>query len=92
MLVDISLTLFLLSIVAGYLLGVVSGLIPGIHTNNFALILLAISPILSDSGVPVFYVAVIILSNSLSHTFHDSIYKRLIHTIVKEKIKCEYQS
>jgi putative membrane protein len=70
---DISLTLFLLSIVTGYLLGVMSGLIPGIHTNNFALILLALSPILSDIGVPVFYVAVIILSNSLSHTFHDII-------------------
>jgi putative membrane protein len=70
---DISLTLFLLSIVAGYLLGVISGLTPGIHTNNFAMILLAMSPLLSDSGVPVFYVAVIILSNSLSHTFHDII-------------------
>ena len=73
MLGDISPVLFIASIVAGYLLGVVSGLIPGIHTNNFALILLAISPLLSDKGVPVFYVAVIVLSNSLSHTFHDII-------------------
>jgi len=73
MLGDISPVLFIASIVAGYLLGVISGLIPGIHTNNFALILLAMSPVLSDSGVPVFYVAVIILSNSLSHTFHDII-------------------
>ncbi|AFV22610.1 hypothetical protein Mpsy_0399 [Methanolobus psychrophilus R15] len=73
MLTDISPVLFILCIVAGYLLGVISGLIPGIHTNNFALILLAISPLLSDNGVPVFYVAVIILSNSLSHTFHDII-------------------
>lgn len=73
MLGDISPVLFIASIVAGYLLGVISGLIPGIHTNNFALILLAMSPMLSDSGVPVFYVAVIILSNSLSHTFHDII-------------------
>ncbi|MCQ6963310.1 tripartite tricarboxylate transporter permease [Methanolobus chelungpuianus] len=73
MLGDVSLALFILSVVAGYLLGVISGLIPGIHTNNFALILLAMSPMLSDSGVPVFYVAVIILSNSLSHTFHDII-------------------
>lgn len=73
MLGDISPVLFIASIVAGYLLGVISGLIPGIHTNNFALILLAISPLLSDKGVPVFYVAVIVLSNSLSHTFHDII-------------------
>ncbi|MDN5309684.1 MAG: putative rane protein [Methanolobus sp.] len=73
MLGDISLVLFIASIVAGYLLGIISGLIPGIHTNNFALVLLAMSPVLSDSGVPVFYIAVIILSNSLSHTFHDII-------------------
>lgn len=73
MLGDISPVLFIASIVAGYLLGVISGLIPGIHTNNFALILLAMSPLLSDKGVPVFYVAVIVLSNSLSHTFHDII-------------------
>lgn len=65
--------LFLLSIITGYFLGIISGLVPGIHTNNFALILLALSPQLSERGIPVFYVAVIILANSLSHTFHDII-------------------
>jgi len=32
-----------LSVSIGFVLGLVSGLIPGIHTNNFALILLALS-------------------------------------------------
>jgi len=35
----VEISLILLSILAGFLLGIVSGLIPGIHTNNFALIL-----------------------------------------------------
>lgn len=64
---------FLASVFAGYLLGVISGLVPGIHTNNFALILLAFSPILSDHGLPVICIAAMILSNSISHTFHDII-------------------
>jgi len=34
-----------LSVSIGFVLGLVSGLIPGIHTNNFALILLALSAI-----------------------------------------------
>ncbi|MBN2110647.1 MAG: tripartite tricarboxylate transporter permease [Methanosarcinaceae archaeon] len=65
--------MFVLSVLAGYSLGVFSGLVPGIHTNNFALVLLALSPMLSENGMPVFYVAVIILANSVAHTFHDII-------------------
>ena len=72
-LTDISIWTFLVSVLAGYLLGVISGLIPGIHTNNFALILLAFSPFLSENGLPVVCIAAMILANSLSHTFHDII-------------------
>ncbi|WP_406657602.1 tripartite tricarboxylate transporter permease [Methanolobus sp. ZRKC2] len=70
---EISFVMFIFSVLAGYSLGVFSGLVPGIHTNNFALILLAFSPALSEHGIPVFYVAVMILSNSVAHTFHDVI-------------------
>jgi putative membrane protein len=61
--------LLALSISIGFALGVISGLIPGIHTNNFALILLALSPGISDLGFSNTLVAVIILANSITHTF-----------------------
>ncbi|WP_094228484.1 tripartite tricarboxylate transporter permease [Methanolobus psychrotolerans] len=70
---DIPLWAFFISVLGGYLLGIISGLVPGIHTNNFALILLAFSPFLSDNGLPVVCVAAMILSNAVSHTFHDII-------------------
>ena len=70
---DLSIWTFLASVLAGYLLGVISGLIPGIHTNNFALVLLAFSPVLSEHGLPLVCIAAMILANSLSHTFHDII-------------------
>ena len=70
---DISISIILLSVLAGYLLGVFSGLVPGIHTNNFALFLVALSPMMGEYGIQPFYIAVIILSNSIAHTFHDVI-------------------
>lgn len=70
---EISIYLILLSILAGYLLGIFSGLVPGIHTNNFALLLVALSPMMGEYGIQPFYIAVIILSNSIAHTFHDVI-------------------
>ena len=70
---ELSLSMLLLSVLAGYLLGVLSGLVPGIHTNNFALILLALSPMFSENGISTLYIAVMILSNSVSHSFHDII-------------------
>jgi Predicted membrane protein len=73
MLIDVPIWAFLISVVAGYLLGVISGLVPGIHTNNFALILLAFSPLLFENGLPVVCIAAMILSNAISHTFHDII-------------------
>lgn len=65
--------LIFFSVLAGYLLGIISGLLPGIHTNNFALALVAFSPFLAEKGVAPFYIALIILSNAVSHTFHDII-------------------
>ncbi|PWB54213.1 MAG: hypothetical protein C3F06_04955 [Candidatus Methanoperedenaceae archaeon] len=66
-------TILIISIFLGFLLGIISGLTPGIHVNNFALILVAISPFLSSLGFTPFYIAVIIISNSISHTFLDII-------------------
>ena len=70
---EVSLFLLLCSVLAGYLLGIISGLLPGIHTNNFALALVAFAPFLAERGVAPFYIALIILSNAVSHTFHDII-------------------
>lgn len=68
---DISIFIILLSVLGGYFLGVFSGLVPGIHTNNFALLLVALSPLMGEYGIQPFYIAIIILSNSIAHTFHD---------------------
>lgn len=70
---EFSISLFIASILVGFVLGVISGLIPGIHVNNFAPILVAVSPLLLDLGFSPFYIAVIILSNSIAHTFLDII-------------------
>jgi putative membrane protein len=70
---EISLTILIISIMFGFLLGIISGLTPGIHVNNFALILVAVSPFLSIMGFAPFYIAVIILFNSIAHTFLDII-------------------
>ncbi|ADI73586.1 protein of unknown function DUF112 transmembrane [Methanohalobium evestigatum Z-7303] len=70
---DLSVTMLLLSILAGYILGVISGLIPGIHTNNFAMVLVYLSSVMADYGITTIYAAVIISSNSITHTFHDVI-------------------
>ncbi|NJD78774.1 MAG: hypothetical protein FIB08_17055 [Candidatus Methanoperedens sp.] len=70
---DISLPLLIVSIFLGFLLGIISGLTPGIHVNNFALILLALSSLFLELGFTPFYIAVIILSNSITQTFIDII-------------------
>lgn len=71
--VELSLTLLLLSMFLGFLLGIISGLTPGIHVNNFALLLVGASPVLAGFGLGPFYIAIIILSNSIAHTFFDII-------------------
>ncbi len=70
---DISITLLIISIFIGFFLGIISGLAPGIHVNNFALILLALTPLFLKMGFAPFYIAVIILSNSVTQTFVDII-------------------
>ncbi len=70
---ELSLTLLIISMFLGFLLGIISGLIPGIHVNNFALILVALSPLFLNMGFGPFYIAVIILSNSVTQTFVDII-------------------
>jgi putative membrane protein len=70
---EISIIMLIVSILSGFLLGIISGLTPGIHVNNFALILAGVSPLLSSFGFAPFYIAVIILSNSITHTFLDII-------------------
>ncbi|MCX8207590.1 MAG: tripartite tricarboxylate transporter permease [Methanothrix sp.] len=57
----------------GFLLGVISGLIPGLHVNTFATILLGASPAMMELGLSPYHVAVIILSASISQTFVDAI-------------------
>ncbi|MCD4799736.1 MAG: tripartite tricarboxylate transporter permease [Methanosarcinales archaeon] len=63
----------LLSVVIGFILGIFSGLVPGIHTNTFSFILAAFSPILDELGFSPVCVAAIIISNALTHTFLDII-------------------
>ncbi len=70
---DFSYFLFFLSIFTGFTLGILSGLTPGIHTNNFALLLAAGASMMEGYGFYPFYIAVMILSNSVSHSFHDII-------------------
>ena len=61
--------ILVVSVVIGFTLGVFSGLIPGLHTNNFAIMLLALAVPLSDIGFPPFAIVVVILSNAITHTF-----------------------
>jgi putative membrane protein len=63
----------LLCIAVGFLLGVCSGLIPGLHVNNFAALLLAISAEMISRGFTAFHVSAIILAASISQTFFDAI-------------------
>ncbi|MCL7475706.1 MAG: tripartite tricarboxylate transporter permease [Methanosarcinales archaeon] len=64
-----NLSLLFISILAGFLLGVISGLVPGIHTNTFAFMLAAFAPWLLESGLSPLCIAATIVSSSLTHTF-----------------------
>ena len=57
----------------GFALGIISGLTPGLHLNNFAAMLLAVSPQLLAWGLSPFQMASIILAASISQTFFDAI-------------------
>ncbi len=60
-------------IALGFLLGIISGLTPGLHLNNFAAMLLAVSPQLMGHGLTSFHMASVILAASISQTFFDAI-------------------
>ena len=62
-----------LCIALGFVLGIMSGLIPGLHLNNFAAMLLALSPKLMAWGLTPYQMACIILAASISQTFFDAI-------------------
>ena len=53
----------------GVAMGTLTGIIPGFHVNNVALILLALAPALLSIGIPLSAVAGIIVSTGTVHTF-----------------------
>ena len=67
---DISLVI---SVAGGFLIGVLSGLTPGLHTNNFAALLLALCPAFLEMGLDPFDLAAAILAASVASTFLDII-------------------
>ncbi len=62
----------------GIAMGSMTGLIPGFHVNNVALILLSLSPAFLALGIPLFAVAAIIVSCGTVHTFLNYIPSALI--------------
>ncbi|MBN2603476.1 MAG: tripartite tricarboxylate transporter permease, partial [Candidatus Thermoplasmatota archaeon] len=80
----IDLLLVLLFSFLGVLTGIATGLLPGLHVNNIALILLSMSgsvvlslSFLVNYGISENFIllllCVYIITTSLSHTFHDTI-------------------
>ena len=61
--------LLLLYSIAGSFCGVITGLIPGLHTNSIAIILLAIA----SKGEQSFYFCIFIVAAAIAHTFLDII-------------------
>ncbi|WP_424358059.1 tripartite tricarboxylate transporter permease [Methanocella sp. MCL-LM] len=70
---EVSLVLLLLSVSAGILIGMIAGLLPGVHVNNTSAILLGLSPALLAAGVEPLYVAITIVSSTISQSFLDII-------------------
>ena len=62
----------------GIFLGCMTGLIPGFHVNNVALIALSMSPLAVNAGIPLSSVAAIIVSMGTVHTFLNYIPSALI--------------
>ncbi|MBS1262980.1 MAG: hypothetical protein MAG715_00146 [Methanonatronarchaeales archaeon] len=56
---------------AGFSIGVFTGLIPGLHVNNAALLLASSVPALASASVPPEAIAVMIVAAAVSHTFLD---------------------
>ena len=66
------------SFVIGIFLGCLTGLIPGFHVNNVALIALSLSPVAVGIGIPLDAVAGIIVACGTVHTFLNYIPSALV--------------
>ncbi|MDR0767089.1 MAG: tripartite tricarboxylate transporter permease [Methanosarcinales archaeon] len=64
---------FLFCVSCGWIFGMLTGMIPGIHTNNIAVVLAGTAAFLSGFGFSPVLLSVIILSCAVSHTFHNII-------------------
>src|SRR3990167_3580184 len=62
----------LIAILIGCFLGIITGLTPGIHINLVAVILLSLTPLLSQY-VSILTLAVAIITMSITHTFLDAL-------------------
>jgi TctA family transporter len=62
----------------GIFLGCMTGLIPGFHVNNVALLALSMSPLAVGAGIPLSSVAAIIVAMGTVHTFLNYIPSALI--------------
>ena len=62
----------------GVFLGCMTGLIPGFHVNNVALIALSMSPLAVGAGIPLESVAAIIVAMGTVHTFLNYIPSALV--------------
>ncbi len=71
--IDITNITLVVCVALGFALGILSGLTPGLHLNNFAAMLLALSPTLITLGLTPYQMALIILAASISQTFFDAI-------------------
>ena len=68
----------LASFFIGLFLGCMTGLIPGFHVNNVALIALSLSPLAVNLGIPLSAVAAIIVAMGTVHTFLNYIPSALL--------------
>jgi putative membrane protein len=68
----------LASFFIGIFLGCMTGLIPGFHVNNVALIALSLTPLAIGLGIPLSAVAAIIVSMGTVHTFLNYIPSALV--------------
>lgn len=63
--------IFLGCVFFGWVLGIFSGMIPGVHVNNISVLLVAFSSFFYELGADTFHIASVIIGCAVSHTFHD---------------------
>jgi putative membrane protein len=94
----LELLLLVLFCILGVFVGVATGLLPGLHVNNIALILLSLSGAVVGMCSPLFaygiseefvllLIAGFIIGVSVSHTFHDTIPTTFIPVAPKVDLK-----